>query len=74
MSSLPAPPEGTPSIARPRFRAGRATLILAGCLVVLYLLLPAFNGFHLGFNSATDNTCMTRVVQWCKFVPGNGPP
>lgn len=34
--------------------------------VLLFMLEPAIAGYHVGFNSATDTECLSRVVQWCK--------
>jgi hypothetical protein len=48
----------------------RQAVILTGGVavlaIVLVLLLPAFAGYHVGYNSATDHECLTRLVQWCK--------
>ena len=78
MNSLPAPPPAEQDEPRPLGMSAshiRRWLIgFAAAGLLLYLLTPALAGYHLGFNAATDNTCASRVVQWCKFVPGNGPP
>jgi hypothetical protein len=51
-------------------RALRNTLgVLAGVtlgVVIFWLIVPAVSGYHVGYNSATDHECLTRVVQWCK--------
>ena len=46
----------------------RGAKILAGMAVAvaLFVALPAFSGYHVGYNGATDNVCLSRLVQWCK--------
>lgn len=48
----------------------RDGLIVAGATVFLFLawafVSPTVQGYHIGYNFASDNVCMSRVVQWCR--------
>ena len=46
--------------------AGWAILIAVIGFALLWLLGPAFGGYHIGYNVATDTRCLSRIVQWCK--------
>jgi hypothetical protein len=38
-----------------------------GVLFLIWLVLPAFEGFHVGYNFASDHECLTRLgLQWCR--------
>lgn len=39
-------------------------LVLVG--VLIWLMLPAFAGYHVGYNAATDHECLIRLIQWCR--------
>jgi hypothetical protein len=53
--------------ARRRGRIGRLLITLAIVVAAIAWLPPLTGGFHLGYNSATDTACETRLgVQWCK--------
>lgn len=41
-----------------------AALMIVG--FVLWLVIPALDGFHIGYNAMTDHECMNRILQWCK--------
>jgi hypothetical protein len=49
-------------------------VVLAVIGVLLYLVSPVLDGYHFGYNSATDNSCLSRVFQWCQYDPSLGPP
>lgn len=44
-------------------------LVIVAVLTVLWLTGPAFRGFHIGYNAATDNECTSHVLQWCGHDP-----
>jgi hypothetical protein len=51
-------------LVRTAIRLAVAFAIAIGILYVF--LIPTTSGFHIGYSSATDHQCMSRVVQWCK--------
>jgi hypothetical protein len=44
----------------------RGSVVVLVAFLVLWLFIPAVEGFHVGYNAATDHECLTRVIQWCK--------
>jgi hypothetical protein len=52
------------------FRSTRAGILamvgLVAVVVLVWLLVPAFEGFHIGHDVWTDHECLSRIVQWCK--------
>ena len=59
-----------PSTGRRRFSTRRtAVMTLVGIVLFVvgfYFLQPIADGYHVGYNSATDHECISRVVQWCR--------
>lgn len=49
-----------------RYGFVRAFLVIGALLLAVWLLLPAVQGFHVGYNSATDHECVSRILQWCR--------
>lgn len=44
-----------------------AWLLITGTLsLAVWVFLPAAQGFHVGYNPATDDQCLTRILDWCK--------
>lgn len=43
---------------------------------LVWVFSPAVDGFHIGYNLATDNTCESRLFDWCKAeaAPADSPP
>ena len=64
MTEEPNPPE-----LPPVFWDAKMVLVLLALVVVVLGLAcgpPVVRGWHLGYNSLTDNRCETRVgLQWC---------
>jgi hypothetical protein len=47
-------------------RALRVLLLVCLAILLIWLVLPATQGFHIGYNTWTDHECLTRLIQWCK--------
>lgn len=48
----------------------RGVLIIVALVFLLWMAVPAFEGYHLGYTAGTDNLTTTRLgVQWGKFDP-----
>lgn len=83
MGSISDPPDGPRPLGPSPFAKSDAPIgkwlirffaFFVAAWVLVYLIAPAFSGYHIGFNSSTDNTCVSHVLQWCKYVAGNGSP
>lgn len=66
-------PARAPAPEAPRYEPSgtgvpwRTVFAVAAIVVLIWMAVPAFAGYHLGYNDATDHQCLTRVgVQWCK--------
>lgn len=49
-----------------------AVKVFLGFVVVAiaaWLINPTFSGYHVGYNAATDNVCISHVLQWCTHDP-----
>lgn len=48
-------------------RPARVFLAIAlGILVLWMFLVPLTGGYHIGYNPATDHTCLSHIIQWCR--------
>lgn len=50
-------------------RGSKAAIALAAFTLLAigtWMFIPAAQGFHIGYNSATDGQCLSRLFDWCK--------